>query len=618
MNWQEALDILGIDVGADADQVRRAYARKLRTTNPEDDPEGFKRLRAAHDLMMLFAGSGVFQPVEFKVEPDELDGATVVMPAPGPDGALPPGDILDGGPATVAPQPSGPGREREDLQRQILAEVAEEERRFEALSQDPAAARDLQARFRAILDHESLDWTVASQIEEWATRLLAHDIADRELRDSLAPVAIEHFGWTFENQEWAGNDDVDTILRADATRRYVDEMHGSPLADAWVALTAPHDRNARLKIGLSRVSDAIARLIDTATEQFPELLERFDPGELAYWQAYDAEPRLRGATISIASFSVILILALGLVFSSTAGASRQTTAVLAGGLAVFAALPWIDLYAVRYPNRRWNAVPAWTRPAWHRLGWAPLGAAVVLLTIVTPLTFVGQALQIAGCAAAIYWALVTVEPAAARTMAPRRFDKNDAWVLSAIALVLWANLQIRYTAAIFGVLLVLATMRTAGRQRIYEFSRPFYERGVYYAWKVEAGSYLSWIAAAGMLFLLSGHWYAGRLTLEIVLIGYLFIRGTGREFPDGKRGGGPDTLGLMTVFAWIAFSMTPSTPRRSPAPLPSQIPAVTPLYVPLSTLAPSAAWNEQDARPPIVVTPPNATVPYSETNDVRR
>lgn len=617
MNWQDALDILGIDAGADADQVRRAYARKLRTTNPEDDPEGFKRLRAAHDLVMLFADSSAIQPVDFKAERDALDDATVVMPAPGPDEALPAADILDDGLTTIASLPSGPGREREDIRQRILAELAEEERRFEVLSLDPSAAtRDLQARFRAILDHESLDRAVAAQIEKWATRLLAHGIADCELRDALTPVAIEHFGWTFEDQEWAENDDVDTILRADATRRYVDDVHVSPLADAWVALTKPHGRNARLKMGLSRVSDGIARLIDNATEQFPELLERLDPGELAYWQAYGAEPRLRGATVAIAALGAIL--ALGLALSSIANTSRQTTAVLAGVLAVFAALPWIDLYAVRYPNRRWNAVPAWTRPAWHRLGWAPLGATVVLLTIVTPLNFVGQALQTAGCAAAIYWALVTVEPAAARTMAPRRFDKNDAWVLTAIALVLWANLQIRYTAAIFGALLVLATMRTTGRQRIYEFSRPFYERGVYYVWKVEAGSYLSWIAAAGILFLLSDHWYAGRLTLEVVLIGYLFVRGTGREFPNGKRGGGPATLGLITFFAWIGFSMTSSAPRWSPAPPPSQIPAVAPLYTTPSTLASFGASNEHDARPPIVVMRPDATVPQSETKDVRR
>ena len=53
MNWDEAHDILGLTENAGADEVRRAYARQLRRTNPEDDPEGFKPLRAARDLLML-------------------------------------------------------------------------------------------------------------------------------------------------------------------------------------------------------------------------------------------------------------------------------------------------------------------------------------------------------------------------------------------------------------------------------------------------------------------------------------------------------------------------------------------------------------------------------------
>jgi hypothetical protein len=46
----EALAELQVDAAADAEQVRRAYLRQLKTKKPEVDPDGFRRLREAYDF----------------------------------------------------------------------------------------------------------------------------------------------------------------------------------------------------------------------------------------------------------------------------------------------------------------------------------------------------------------------------------------------------------------------------------------------------------------------------------------------------------------------------------------------------------------------------------------
>lgn len=50
-------DILGIEQTSDVSTIRKAYAKKVKSTHPEDDPEGYQRLREAYQWAVNHAKS---------------------------------------------------------------------------------------------------------------------------------------------------------------------------------------------------------------------------------------------------------------------------------------------------------------------------------------------------------------------------------------------------------------------------------------------------------------------------------------------------------------------------------------------------------------------------------
>ncbi|MDE6674791.1 MAG: DnaJ domain-containing protein, partial [Acetatifactor sp.] len=49
--------VLGIERTKDQEEIRGAYRRLLQQVNPEDNPEGFKRLREAYEAALKYAGT---------------------------------------------------------------------------------------------------------------------------------------------------------------------------------------------------------------------------------------------------------------------------------------------------------------------------------------------------------------------------------------------------------------------------------------------------------------------------------------------------------------------------------------------------------------------------------
>ena len=64
MEKTEIFSILGIEETGEEKAVKAAYRKKLAVTNPEDNPEGFKRLRQAYEEALALAKQTGEEPQE--------------------------------------------------------------------------------------------------------------------------------------------------------------------------------------------------------------------------------------------------------------------------------------------------------------------------------------------------------------------------------------------------------------------------------------------------------------------------------------------------------------------------------------------------------------------------
>ena len=383
--------VLGIAATDDRAAIRRAYARTLRATNPEDDPEGFKTLRAAYEMALNYADNAAAWAVEDDEEDAyEEDGEASVtlrfseaelFETIAPGGGESDGDAPDAPPPhprfRTSPVAGESGPDLAGLFAEREAEIAQVRDLLATLEQALRGPWDsdetrLRETFAALLDAPAMDGIALRADVE---RALADMLADAIPRsDAILVEAATAFGWTDERLSIMSPPVAAVLARFDEWRLAETLARGGhPLQPAWHSFTRPAGpfwswRLAAFRPGLE---SGVATLLGLRGPIAPGLAYSFKADSVARWQRFLARPHWTLGMLAAMPLAVLLYFAFNDAFGDPAPA-LQPWADGAIGVAILLS-PCVP-FAARWLRHRWLRAP---HPGWLAEGWVA-GPAVVL------------------------------------------------------------------------------------------------------------------------------------------------------------------------------------------------------------------------------------------------
>jgi hypothetical protein len=449
---------LGVDPTNEVDDIRRAYARRLKQVHPEDDPEGFQALRAAYEQASNMARRGWAAPAA-PTSPQTVDddyhdnddgfmehGGHVWSARPenrqwaedrrGGDWSSPPEQAWDR-PEAIEPDPTA------HLSDDIRQELAGEQARGQAHAalcdalmeqvQSPTATFDdrmsaLMAVFRSPA-MAALD--VHGRTEHWLAHLIAGGPPAVEV---LIEPAVQFFGW---NDARVGVDlshaqPVMMRLRAiHAARQIV--RPGNPGHAAFETLRAKQTPLRRLsdlfKPGLDR---EVRRLLERIDYDIPALAAQLAPPAVERWRKRLGRPGLTNLVRLLLLVIAPPVLGGFTVVSNEFGVPNWplfgAAWVLWTCISGLIALAWV--WGIGWPSRRWIQGYPWDQPLWKRMGWAPAALLLPPVSLILPshpVAALGLLITGVGLAA---WARITVSHMA------RPGETINIWSLGGLSPVL--------------------------------------------------------------------------------------------------------------------------------------------------------------------------------------
>jgi hypothetical protein len=534
--WQA----LGIPATREIGDIRRAYAARLKECHPEEDAEGFKRLRTAYESALRVARGaadtgGQLRPTAVGQISDQA------QPSAG----------------AISPQPA------DEDQRHFEHAFGRLEQLLKEPTQPDSTA--LEGALNAVLDSPG-----AFHVGTWSTldrRLARLLLVSVPRSDAILETVVQRLEWARADVVTARAKEVVVVVTRVADLETVAKLRSGTDADARAfqlfSRPAPKSWLVR-RIKALYLGYAVRDFFNKTLKSRPTLALWLDKTSVETWVKIFGQPRVSGrglATMPVLSAIAVIAVYIAWMLGLLGHDPRWTGFLLA--VCVGPALVLLNLYAFSWPiwlllKRLKEKVP----PPWARWGWLLAGAASVVLVSSLPATWPTAALSLVLAAGLLVWATIGAHPV---------FVAEGLGFYQKLKLSLLENLLALFWTGIVGWTIGLpAGIATAGALGASAIAG----RSMARMWKLDWPPYIRhWLLLAFLLAtvaLLYSLWrtptplFSLRISTALITMTVLLQRPVRLSLPQALAGRWLQVMVFVTVAFLVLSSNLPNGARVAP------------------------------------------------------